>query len=143
MPKVFDQSLQEKVAKLPRVAEVTSTLMQMLSVEDAPIMMISGREWGGFAWSMLKVIDGRLPKDGFEKVVVLGRLAAEVLKKKVGDTVQIETEELTVVGIVDGQAMVENGTIFLSLDVMQEVTYLMGCDPTPRSSRRRRPARSP
>ena len=122
MPKVFDQSLQEKVAKLPRVAEVTSTLMQMLSVEDAPIMMISGREWGGFAWSMLKVIDGRLPKDGFEKVVVLGRLAAEVLKKKVGDTVQIETEELTVVGIVDGQAMVENGTIFLSLDVMQEVT---------------------
>ena len=122
MPKVFDQSLQEKVAKLPRVAEVTSTLMQMLSVEDAPIMMISGREWGGFAWSMLKVIDGRLPKDGSEKAVVLGRLAAEVLKKKVGDTVQIETEELTVVGIVDGQAMVENGTIFLSLDVMQEVT---------------------
>lgn len=122
MPKVFDESLQGKVAALPRVKEVTTALMQMMSVEDAPIMMISGREWGGFAWNMLKVIDGRLPKDGDEKAVILGRLAAEVLKKKVGDTVQIETEELAVVGIVDGQAMVENGTIFLSLKVMQKVT---------------------
>lgn len=122
MPKVFDESLQEKVSTLPRVAKVTSALMQMLSVEDAPIMMISGREWGGFAWDKLKVIDGRLPRDGAEKAVVLGTLAAEVLKKKVGDTVQIETEELAVVGIVDGQAMVENGTIFLPLKVMQEVT---------------------
>lgn len=122
MPKVFDESLQEKVSKLPRVAKVTSTLMQMMSVEDAPIMMISGREWGGFAWSMLKVIDGRLPANGDEKAVVLGTLAAEVLKKKVGDTVQIETEEMAVVGIVDGQAMVENGTIFLPLKVMQAAT---------------------
>ncbi len=122
MPKMFDESLEEKVAKLPRVAETTTVLMQMLSVEDAPIMMISGRQWGGFTWDKMKVISGRMPKDGDERVVVLGTLAAEVLKKKVGDTVQVEAEELAVVGIVDGQAMVENGTIFLSLKVMQEVT---------------------
>jgi putative ABC transport system permease protein len=122
MPKAFDESLQGKVAKLPRVEETTSVLMQMLSVEDAPIMMVSGREWGGFAWSKMKVIEGRMPKDTTEKAVVLGTLAAEVLKKKVGDVVQIEAEELAVVGIVDGQAMVENGTIFLSLSVMQAAT---------------------
>ena len=122
MPKVFSESLQAKVAKLPRVVDSTSILMQMLSVEDAPIMMISGREWGGFAWSRMTVLDGRMPKDGSEKAVVLGSLAAEVLKKKVGDTVQIEVEELPVVGIVDGHALMENGTIFLSLKVMQEAT---------------------
>lgn len=122
MPKMFDESLEDKVAKLPRVTETTTVLMQMLSVEDAPIMMISGRKWGGFTWDKLKVISGRMPKDETEKAVVLGTLAAEVLKKKVGDTVQIETEELAVVGIVDGQAMVENGTIFLSLMMMQEAT---------------------
>jgi len=122
MPKVFNESLQAKVAALPQVVETTSILMQMLSVEDAPIMMISGREWGGFAWNKMKVIDGRLPKDGTEKAVVLGTLAAEVLKKKVGDTVQIEVDELPVVGIVDGQALMENGTIFLPLKVMQAAT---------------------
>ena len=122
LPKVFDASLQDRIAKLPRVAETTSVLMQMQSIEDAPMMMISGREWGGFTWGKLNVIEGRMPRDGTEHAVVLGRMAAEVLKKKVGDTVQIEAEELPVVGIVDGRAVVENGAIILSLEVLQEVT---------------------
>jgi putative ABC transport system permease protein len=96
--------------------------MQFLSIEDAPMMMVSGREWGGFAWEKLKLLDGRMPRDSAEKAVVLGRLAAEVLKKKVGDTVQIEAAELPVVGIVDGGAVVENGAIILSLPVLQALT---------------------
>jgi putative ABC transport system permease protein len=122
MPKVYDASLEGQIAKLPRVAQTTSVLMQMLSVEDAPMVMVSGREWGGFAWEKLKLLDGRMPRDADEKAVVLGRLAADVLKKKVGDTVQIEADELAVVGIVDGQAVVENGAIILSLPVLQAAT---------------------
>lgn len=122
LPKVFDVSLEQRIAKLPYVAETTSVLMQMESVEDAPMIMISGRAWGGFTWGKLNVVEGRMPKDGAEKAVVLGRMAAEVLKKKVGDTVQLEAEELPVVGIVDGRAVVENGAIVLSLQVLQEVT---------------------
>lgn len=126
MPKTFDASLQQKIAPLPKIKEVTSVLMQMLSVEDAPMIMVSGREWGGFTWSQLKVVDGRMPKDADEPVVVLGRLAAEVLKKKVGDTVQLDSEELKVVGIVDGRAVVENGAVIMSLSVMQRATLNEG-----------------
>ena len=122
LPKAFDATLQRKIAALPDVKETTSVLMQMLSIEDAPLMMVSGREWGGFTWSQLRLVEGRMPADAKEKVVVLGKLATEVLKKKIGDTVQIEAEELPVVGIVDGQAVVENGAIILSLDVLQEAT---------------------
>src|SRR6266446_106107 len=122
MPKVFDASLQSRIAKLRRVAETTSVLMEMQSIEDAPMMMVSGREWGGFTWEKLNLMSGRMPRDGKEHAVILGRLAAEVLKKKVGDTVQIEAEELPVVGIVDGRAVVENGAIMLSLKVLQDVT---------------------
>jgi putative ABC transport system permease protein len=126
MPKVFDEKIQEKIAKLPHVAETTSVLMQLLSIEDAPMMMVSGREWGGFTWNKLKIVEGRMPKDGSEQAVVLGTLAAEVLKKKVGDTVQVETSELAVVGIVDGGAVVENGAIILPISVMQEATGNQG-----------------
>lgn len=122
LPKVFDETLQEKIAGLPHVAETTSVLMLMISVEDAPLTMVSGREWGGFTWDMLRVVEGRMPHDAQERAVVLGRMAAEGLRKKVGDTVQIEAEELQVVGIVDGQAVVENGAIILSLPVLQQVT---------------------
>ena len=122
LPKVFDESLQTRVTELPNVKETTSVLMLMLSVEDAPMIMVSGREWGGFTWDKLRVLEGRMPKDASERAVVLGRMAAEGLNKKVGDTVQIEAEELPVVGIVDGQAVVENGAIILSLRVLQEIT---------------------
>jgi putative ABC transport system permease protein len=122
MPKAFDASLQSRIARLRRVAKTTSVLMEMQSIEDAPMMMVSGREWGGFTWEKLNLISGRMPRDGTEHAVVLGRMAAEVLKKKVSDTVQIEVEELPVVGIVDGGAVVENGAIILSLQVLQEIT---------------------
>ena len=122
LPKVYDHAVEEKIAKLPHVSETTSVLMQMLSVEEVPMMMVSGREWGGFTWQQMKLVEGRMPKDADEPVVVAGRLAAEILKKKVGDKVQLEAEELEIVGIVDGQAVVENGAIFMSLNVMQRVT---------------------
>ncbi len=122
MPKAFDESIRVKIAALPDAAEVTTVLMQMLSVEDAPMIMVSGREWGGFTWEKLTVLEGRLPLDGNERAVVLGTMAAEMLQKKVGDTVQIETEEFAVVGIVDGHSLVENGAIILSLPLFQEAS---------------------
>ena len=53
---------------------------------------------------------------------MLGRTAAEVLKKKVGDLIQLEAKELSVVGIVDGGALVENGSVILSLPLFQEIS---------------------
>jgi putative ABC transport system permease protein len=126
MPKVFDETMQAQIAELPDTEEVTTVLMQMLSIEDAPMMMVSGREWGGFTWDQLKVVEGRMPLSATERVVVLGRLAAEVLKKNVGDTLQIEVGEFTVVGIVDGQSVIENGAIILSLPLFQEVSGYEG-----------------
>jgi len=49
-----------------------------------------------------------------ERAVVLGKTAAEVLEKKVGDALQLETEELAVVGIVDGGAGGRKRSVILS-----------------------------
>jgi putative ABC transport system permease protein len=122
MPKAFDETIRDRIAEIPDATEVTTVLMQMLSVEDAPMMMVSGREWGGFTWDQIKVVEGRLPKDEKEQVVVLGTLAAEVLNKKVGDRLQIETGDFEIVGIVDGQSVVENGAVLLALPQFQEVS---------------------
>ena len=122
VPKMYDEQLKDKIARLPHVREVSTVLMQMLSVEEAPMMMISGREWGGFTWHKMKIVEGRMIQDGNESAVVLGRLAAEVLKKKVGDTVLLEADELPVVGIVDGGGVVENGAVLLPLGIMQKIT---------------------
>src|SRR5436305_3837545 len=121
-PKPFPASTRDRIAHLPGVAATSQGLVDLMSIENAELMVVSGREWGGFTWQDLKLVSGRLPNDQMERAVVLGTTAADVLKKKLGDTVQIETEELTVVGIAEGGAFVENGSIILSLQLLQKVT---------------------
>ena len=87
-------------------------------------MILSAREWGGFAWDNLEIVSGRMPRDAMEEAVVLGQTAADILKKKIGDPIQIETKELKVVGIVKGGALVEDGSVILSLPLLQEITGL-------------------
>ncbi len=121
-PKPFAANVRERIASIPRVAATCSLFVDMTSIEDSSMMIISAREWGGFSWKNLKLLAGKMPADAMEPAVVLGQTAAEVLKKKVGDLVQFETRELTVVGIVDGGALVENGSLILSLPLFQEIT---------------------
>src|SRR6185295_8707041 len=125
-PKPFSADVVERIAPLPNVAETCTLLVDLIGVEKAEMMIVSARQWGGFSWKNLKIVSGRLPKDAAERAVILGKTAAEVLEKKVGDPLQLETEELTVVGIVDGGAVVENGSVILSLPLFQELTGNQG-----------------
>jgi putative ABC transport system permease protein len=126
IPKPFSASVRDRIAHLPQVAATCAIFVDVTSIENAEMMMVSAREWDGFAWKNLKLISGRMPHDPTEPAVVLGRTAADVLKKKVGDPIQIETRELSVVGIVDGNAWVENGSVILSLPLFQEITGNQG-----------------
>jgi putative ABC transport system permease protein len=126
MPKPFSATVVERIAPLPHVAETCTLLVDLISVEKAEMMIVSARQWGGFTWKNLKIVSGRLPNNDSERAVILGKTAAEVLAKKAGDTLQLETEELAVVGIVDGGAVVENGSVILSLPLLQEITGSQG-----------------
>ncbi|MGH8092919.1 MAG: ABC transporter permease [Chthoniobacterales bacterium] len=121
-PKPFPASIRDRIAHLPGVSATCTILVEFTSIEKAELMIVSGREWGCFAWENLKLVSGRMPKDQNERAAVLGTSAADILQKKVGDTVQIETDELTVVGIVNGGAFVENDSLILSLPLLQQIT---------------------
>src|SRR5260370_30472306 len=99
VPKPFNASVRDRIAHLPHVDATCSLLVDLMSVESAEMIMVSAREWGGVTWHNLKIIAGRMPNDAQEKAVVLGRTAADVLKKKLGGPIQIETAQLTVSGI--------------------------------------------
>lgn len=126
IPKPFDAKVRDRITPLPLVAETCALLVDLVSIENSQMTMISAREWGGFTWNHLRLLEGRMPRDANEEVVVLGRSAADVLKKKVGDPIQIEASELTVAGIVDGGAWVENGAVIMALPLFQEITGNQG-----------------
>ena len=121
-PKPFRAAVAEDIASIPQVAATCAIFVDLTGVEDSSMMVVSAREWGSFSWQNLKLVAGRMPKDAMEPAVVLGQNAAEVLKKKPGDPIQLESTELTVVGIVDGGALVENGSVILSLPLYQKLS---------------------
>lgn len=125
-PTPFSEEARNRIAHLPHVQATSTLLVQLMGIENASMMFVSAREWGGYEWDNLKLVDGRMPKDANERVVVLGKGAAQTLGKKVGDPLQIETEQLTVAGIVDGGALVENGSVILSLPLLQSITENQG-----------------
>jgi putative ABC transport system permease protein len=125
-PKAFSASVRDRIAQLPHVAATCALMVELMSIENSQLMMLSAREWDGFAWKNLKLVSGRMPRDAAEPAVVLGQTAAEVLKKKVGDSLQIEATEVSVVGIVNGGALVEDGSVILSLSLFQEITGNQG-----------------
>jgi putative ABC transport system permease protein len=120
-PKPFNASVRDQIKNLPHIDATCDLLVEVTSVEDSDLMILSAREWGGFCWNNLQLLSGRMPQSATEGAVVLGQTAAEVLKKKIGDPIQIETRQLTVVGIVKGGALVEDGSVILSLPLLQEI----------------------
>lgn len=121
LAQTFDESARTKVLGTEGVAASAGLLGEVLSVEEVPLLVVSGREWGSFVWESLEVIEGRLPASAEENAVVAGKIAAETLGKRAGETVNIEGEEFTVAGIVDGKAMVENGSLIMSLPLLQKL----------------------
>ena len=126
LPLPFSDKIEGELLALPHVQEASGLLSDMISVEDAPTVMIFGWELNGFLWQHLKLVKGRWPSGNKEKTVVLGTVAAELLKKSVGSPIQIEAGEFTVCGIFESSALVENGSIILPLAQLQQATDRQG-----------------
>jgi putative ABC transport system permease protein len=124
MPSPFlEARLQQILKSYPHVQEVVGLLTEMLSVSDnSPPIFVFGWAYGSYLWDHLKLLDGRWPGNDTEPVVMVGSMAAELLHKKTGDTIEIEDRQLQVVGIFESSAVVENGALLMTLTQAQQIT---------------------
>ena len=122
LPTPFSLRALDTVRGLPGITATGGVLADLMSIEDSPTMLVGGWEAGSFLWNHLHVTAGRLPASGEEKVIMVGSIAAELMKKKVGDTAQIDTESFTVCGIYTSESLSENGAIVMPLGSLQALT---------------------
>jgi putative ABC transport system permease protein len=122
----FSAEVVQSIKQQPGVAAAANLLVETSSVEEGGLTVLSGREFGSYLWKPLQLLEGRMLRDAEERGVILGRLAAETLGKKPGDMVFIESDDFPVLGIVDGKAIVENGSIFMSLPQLQKLMQKEG-----------------
>jgi len=124
MPSPFVAGPQAATLKaMPHVGAVVGLLSEMLSVtEGAPPIFVFGWEYKGYLWDHLRLLRGRWPGTDTEPAAVLGTIAAELLHKDLGDTLEIEGRPFTIVGIFESPALVENGALVITLTAAQQVT---------------------
>ena len=124
MPSPFlEARLQQILKGYPHVQEVVGLLTEMLSVGDnSPPVFVFGWAYGSYLWDHLKLLDGRWPGNDTEPVIMVGSMAAELLHKKTGDTIEIEDRQLQVVGIFESSALIENGALLMTLTQAQRLT---------------------
>jgi putative ABC transport system permease protein len=124
MPSPFLEANPRQILKgYPHVLEVVGLLSEMLSVGDnSPPLFVFGWAYGSYLWDHLKLLEGRWPGNDTEPVILIGSMAATLLHKKTGDTVEIEGRPLQVTGIFESSAVVENGALLMTLAQAQQIT---------------------
>lgn len=122
LPAPFSVDVARDLKKLNHVEEATGVLADLLSIEDAPTMLVFGWEPNSFLWDHLTLIEGRWPIAEEERAVALGSIASEMLHKSLNDTVQIEDFEYRVCAKFASESISENGAILMPLHQLQEAT---------------------
>jgi putative ABC transport system permease protein len=122
IPAPFAQERVRDLKALPHVVQASGLLTDLISIEDAPTVLVFGWEANTFLWEHLKLVNGRWPANDEEPVVVLGSVAADMMNKTVGSSVQIETGTFKICGIFESSALAENGAVIMRLPQMQRVT---------------------
>ncbi|HEY5310957.1 MAG TPA: ABC transporter permease [Pirellulales bacterium] len=136
----IDESLGQRIRRLPGVNKVIGCLMDMISFEQADLfaVLVNGWSLDCPVLDEVTIVSGRRFRKGDRKVVMLGKTLAANLGKHVGDEVELYSEPFKVIGIFDSFSIFESGAVFVQLDELQQLMnrphhvtgYIVGVDKT-------------
>lgn len=124
----LDQKLGERIKVQPGVKDLAAMLLEVLAFEKENLVGVMVQGWAAesFLFRDLKMAQGRTLTSADKKCAVLGSILARNLRKKLGDTVEIDREDFTVIGIFDSFNVFENGSVVVLLDELQRVMIRPG-----------------
>ena len=119
----LDINLGGRLRAIAGVESVTPSLMDTVSFEEANLTSVLANGWepGGLLMRSLRIIDGRPLLSTDRREVMLGRVLAMNLAKKVGQPVSIAGEPFQVVGIYESESLFESGGLVIRLDELQRM----------------------
>jgi putative ABC transport system permease protein len=122
----LDARLAGRLRELPNVEAVTPVLFDVVSFEDFEVfsVTIEGLPMDSAYFDDLHVVTGRRLEEGDGRAVMLGKVLAENLHKRVGDSLDvIEGETFEIVGTYESFNVFENGSLVMPID---ELRRMMG-----------------
>lgn len=128
-PNQFDSNLEEgfedEIRKLDGVKAVAGGLVEFAYTRTAAgndqNVVVMGWKPGSFNFENLQMLKGRKFEPNDTKVVMIGEVMAENLRKDVGDTVELHEETFTIVGRYKTLNTFENGGMILPMKELQRL----------------------
>lgn len=119
----LDETLAERLARLPHVEQVGTSLTDMVSFWNGTLVGIPVHGWpaDGFAINALAINEGRKLTAADHWGVMLGEGLRRSLNKGIGDEVDIEQQMFHIVGIYAGLNVYENMTAVVLLPDLQQL----------------------
>jgi len=121
----LDESATAKVADLPVVAQASPTIFNLMDLTPEVNALVFGWKADGFQFESIQVLAGQRFRDG-QPEVMLGDLLAEDLKKKPGDTLEIQGTLFTVAGTYHAASALQANALLMPLDQLQQLSSLQG-----------------
>ncbi len=110
---VIDEEVGPQLAAIPGVKEVEGMIVGEATTEGLPYFMVFGYDPEGIGIQHFRVVEGK--ELTTRREIIIGKLAAENLKKGVGDTVRLYDSAYRIVGIYETGAFFEEGGGVISL----------------------------
>jgi ABC-type lipoprotein release transport system permease subunit len=139
----IEESAVDQLETMPEVSRVSGMLEGIVTADESPYFFIFGYPTDSFILARFQIVDGhaldsREAKRAKGKPIILGKAAAEALKKEVGDTIRVTATTFRIVGIYETGSTFEDGGGVIPLDEAQlllgrqrqvNVVYLQLKDP--------------
>jgi putative ABC transport system permease protein len=121
----LNESAAAKIRSLPDVADAAPMIFNVMDLTPDVTALVYGWRGDSFEFSSLEILAGQRFRDG-QPEVMLGDLLAQDLKKKPGDTLEVQGTQFTVTGIYHGASSLEAEALIMPLDQLQQLTSLQG-----------------
>ena len=110
-----DERVGERIEMLGGVGNVSGVIINIVRMEDIPYFIVGGYDPQEIAIQHFKIVQGQ--PLSHDKQAILGKQAAETLKKSVGDTIKLYEIPYRVVGVYEtGQSFEEGGAVISLTD---------------------------
>lgn len=121
----MDESVGDKLRTLPAVAMATPVIYNLMDLTPEVNAVAYGWKADSYEFESLEIRAGTRFRDG-QPEVMLGDLLAEGLKKKPGDTIEIQGSPFTVCGVYHADSALEADAVIMPLDQIQKLSSLQG-----------------
>ena len=121
----LDESAGVTLKSLPLVAQATPVIYNLMDLTADVNALAYGWQADSYEFASLQILTGKRFHDGHPEVM-LGDLLADDLKKKVGDTLEIQSSPFKVCAIYHGGSGLQADAVIMPLDQLQELSSLQG-----------------